>query len=300
MKLLRIIFLFAFLGLMACQQTDPLAQLQADVRAEFERAPAATFALAFRDLGDTSRTLLLNEREEFHAASTMKTPVLVEVYKQAAQGKFDLTDSLLVKNEFLSIVDSSRYSLSVEEDSEPHLYEKVGQRVSIYDLCYDMIIRSSNLATNIVIGLVDAKNVTQTMRDIGAMDIQVRRGVEDIKAFRQGLNNTTTAYDLMLLYEHLGQGELVSPEACEEMIDILLDQHFNEIIPAELPDDVQVAHKTGWITSVSHDSGLVMLPDGRRYALVLLSKDWKSDELATEIMANVSRLVYDYYVQTAE
>jgi len=300
MKLLRITFLFALLGFMACQPTDPVAQLEADVRAEFDRAPAATFAIAFRDLEDTSRTLLINEREEFHAASTMKTPVLVEVYKQAAQGNFDLNDSLMVKNEFYSIVDSSLYSLSVEEDSEPHLYEKVGERVSIYDLCYDMIIRSSNLATNIVIDLVDAKNVTQTMRDMGAMDIQVRRGVEDIKAYRQGLNNTTTAYDLMLLYEHLGKGELVSPEACEDMIDILRDQHFNEIIPAQLPDDVQVAHKTGWITSVSHDSGLVILPDGRRYTLVLLSKGWKSDELATEIMANVSRLVYDFYEQTAE
>lgn len=283
--------LFAMLG---CQQTESMESLETRIRAEFERSPG-TFAVAWRDLEDTSRTLLINAKEEFHAASTMKTPVLVEVYKQAAAGKFDLTDSLIVKNEFYSIVDSSLYSLSEEDDSELELYKKIGQPVSIYDLCYDMIIRSSNLATNIVIELVDARKVTQTMRDLGAMDIQVRRGVEDTKAYRQGLNNTTTAYDLMLLFEALGRGELVNPEACDQMIDILLDQKFNEVIPAQLPEGVQVAHKTGWITSVRHDSGLVMLPDGRKYVLVLLSKGWESDELATEIMANVSRLVFDFY-----
>lgn len=295
MKMPRLLWLAMFFGIFSCQKA-PLTQLEENIKAEFAKSPG-TFALAFRDLSDTTRTLLINAKEEFHAASTMKTPVLLEVYKQAAAGKFKLTDSLVVKNEFKSIVDGSPYSLSESDDPELELYKKVGQSESIYDLCYKMIILSSNLATNIVIELVDAKNVTQTMRDLGAMDIQVRRGVEDTKAFQQGLNNTTTAYDLMLLFEKMGKKELVSPAACDAMMDILLDQKFNEVIPAQLPEDVKVAHKTGWITSVRHDSGIVLLPDGRRYALVLLSKGWESDELATEIMANVSKMVYDYYIQ---
>lgn len=295
MKMHYLLWFVLFLGIISCQKA-PLTQLEENIQAEFAKSPG-TFALAFRDLSDTSRTLLINAKEEFHAASTMKTPVLLEVYKQAAAGRFQLTDSLVVKNEFKSIVDGSPYSLDASDDSEPKLYEQLGQKVSIYDLCYDMIIQSSNLATNIVIELVDAKNVTQTMRDLGAMDIQVRRGVEDTKAFQQGLNNTTTAYDLMLLFEKMGRKELVSSEACDAMIDILLDQKFNEVIPVQLPEDVKVAHKTGWITSVRHDSGIVLLPDGRQYVLVLLSKGWESDELATEIMANVSKMVYDYYIQ---
>lgn len=295
MKMPHLLWLAICLGIISCQKS-PSAQLEENIQAEFAKSPG-TFALAFQDLSDTSRTLLINAKEEFHAASTMKTPVLLEVYKQAAAGRFQLTDSLVVKNEFKSIVDGSPYNLDVSDDSEPKLYEKLGQKISIYDLCYDMIIQSSNLATNIVIELVDAKNVTQTMRDLGAMDIQVRRGVEDTKAFQQGLNNTTTAYDLMLLFEKMGRKELLSPEASNAMIDILLDQKFNEVIPAQLPEDVRVAHKTGWITSVRHDSGIVLLPDGRQYVLVLLSKGWESDELATEIMANVSRMVYDYYTQ---
>jgi beta-lactamase class A len=135
------------------------------------------------------------------------------------------------------------------------------------------------------------------MRDMGAQDIQVLRGVEDGKAFRQGLNNTTTAYDLMLLFERLGQRSAVSPEADEAMINILLDQKFNDAIPALLPEGVKVAHKTGWITRVRHDSGLVILPDGRQYALVILTKDWESDEANTLIMAQLSRKIYDYFVR---
>lgn len=277
---------------------DPLVALEADIRAELGRS-AGTFAVAFRDLGDTSQTLLINDTVLFHAASTMKTPVMIEVYKQAEQGRFDLGDSLVIKNVFYSIVDSSAYSMDIGEDSEEKLYERIGMKASIKDLVVDMITYSSNLATNIVIDLVDAKKATQTMRELGAPYIQVLRGVEDIKAFRQGLSNRTTAYDLMVIYEKLGRGEVVSPEASEEMIGILLEQHFNEIIPAQLPEEVKVAHKTGWITQVSHDSGLVILPDGRKYALVLLSKDWESDELATEVMANVSKMIYDYYTTNA-
>lgn len=287
------VFFWLLLPGAGAQQT--LQSLEQAVRKEFSRSPG-TFALAFQDVRRPERLLLINEKEVFHAASTMKTPVMAEVYRQAAARKFKLSDSLVIKNEFKSIVDGSPFSLEVGVDSEEKLYQRIGEKASIYDLVYDMIIYSSNLATNIVIELVDARNVTQTMRSIGAMDIQVLRGVEDGKAYSLGKNNTTTAFDLMLLFREIARGKLVSKKACKEMTSILLDQKFNEGIPALLPKDVKVAHKTGWITSVRHDSGIVMLPDGRQYVLIILSKGWQSDELATEIMANTSRLVYDYVV----
>ncbi len=257
------------------------------------------FAVAFKDL-DSGETLFINEKMSFHAASTMKTPVLIEVYKQAAAGNFALTDSIVVKNEFKSIVDGSPYHLSVDDDSEQALYQQVGTKRTLAELVYDMIIVSSNLATNIVIELVDAKNVTQTMRSLGANDIQVLRGVEDQMAFDKGLSNTTTAYDLMLIFEAVAKGEVVSNQASDEMIKILLDQRFNEIIPAHLPKDVKVAHKTGSITGVHHDSGIVFLPDGRKYVLVLLSKELGDFDAGTASMANVSSLIYDYVVQSSD
>jgi beta-lactamase class A len=280
----------------ACQPAadDGLQQLQQELEDLIAGQPG-TIAVAFRDVNRPDVQVLINEKEVFHAASTMKTPVMIELYKKAAAGVLAMEDSVLIVNEFYSIVDSSRYSMELGEDSEEKLYGLIGQKATVYDLTYDMIIYSSNLATNILIGLADAKAVTQTMRDMGANDIQVLRGVEDGKAFRQGLNNTTTAYDLMLLFEQLGKRTAVNPEADEAMIRILLDQKFNDAIPALLPKEVKVAHKTGWITRVRHDSGLVVLPDGRQYTLVILTKDWESDEATTQVMAQISKAVYDYF-----
>ncbi|SKC41516.1 serine hydrolase [Ohtaekwangia koreensis] len=257
---------------------------------------SGVFAVAFKDL-TTGEEILIDERESFHAASTMKTPVLIEVCKQVVAGKFSLTDSIVLKNEFKSIVDSSVFTLDPQDDSEQELYNHLGEKRSISSLAYDMIIASSNLATNLIIELVDAKNVTQTMRDLGARDIQVLRGVEDAKAFDRGLINTTTAYDLMVIFEKIANGEAVNPEASQIMIGILSDQKFNEIIPAKLPKDVKVAHKTGNIAGVNHDSGIVFLPDGRKYIVVLLSKEAKDEKAAIAAMASVSEMIYSYMMQ---
>lgn len=251
------------------------------------------FAVAFKDLA-IGEEILINERAVFHAASTMKVPVMIEVYKQAAAGKFALSDSIMIRNTFRSIVDSSEFTLDPNEDSEQGLYQQAGAQQALSYLVYNMIIRSSNLATNMVIELVDARKVTQTMRELGAKDIQVLRGVEDDKAFEKGLNNTTTAYDLMLIFEKIAQGNAVDSAASEEMVKILLKQEFNDIIPARLPKDVKVAHKTGEISGVRHDAGIVFLPDGRRYVLVLLSKELKDVPAAVEAMAGVSEMIYRY------
>ncbi len=139
-------------------------------------ATSGDFALVFIDLAQAKDPIFINEKESFHAASTMKTPVMIEVFKQSSEGKFSLDDSLIVKNEFKSIVDGSFFSLDIGRDDGEHIYEQIGQPRSIRDLVVDMIIYSSNLATNIIMELVGAENVNRTMRELGANDIQVLRG----------------------------------------------------------------------------------------------------------------------------
>lgn len=251
------------------------------------------FAVAFKDL-HTGKIILINERENFHAASTMKTPVLIEVYKQAVEKRFSLQDSVVIKNSFKSIVDGSSYQLNPNDDSEPSFYTRLGEKTTIDTLVYKMIIASSNLATNMLIEFTGAQNVTNTMRLLGARDIQVRRGVEDQKAYDLGLNNTTTAYDLMVIFEALAKGKAVNKKASEAMIKILFDQEFNDIIPALLPKEVKVAHKTGSIKGIHHDSGIVFLPNGKKYVLVLLSKNLENEENAKHAMATVSKYIYDW------
>ncbi len=288
----QLLFLFLILTIISCDKKLSPEELKESIEKELANQ-SGSFAVAFKDL-TTGEEILINEHTLFHAASTMKAPVMVEVYKQATAGKFSLKDSLLIKNEFKSILDSSTYSLTAESDSDTLIYKHIGEKRTVYSLLYDMIIISSNLATNLIVELVDAKNVTQTMRDIGANDIQVLRGVEDGKAYEAGLNNQVTAYDLMLLYETIANEETVNAEASMAMIDILLDQRFNDIIPTKLPKEVKVAHKTGSITGVRHDSGIVFLPDGRKYILVLLSKDLKDADAGIQAMATVSEMIYNY------
>jgi beta-lactamase class A len=250
------------------------------------------FAMAFKDL-QNGETIFINSKEVFHAASTMKTPVMIEVFKQVSEGKFSLGDSIIIKNEFKSIVDGSTYHLDSTSDSQTELYKNIGKKATLYHLLYEMIIASSNLSTNLIIELVDAKKVTQTMRHLGAKDILVLRGVEDGKAYEKGLNNTTTAYDLLLMFEHIANETAVDKQASDQMIDILSDQKHNEIIPALLPKNIRVAHKTGSITGVQHDSGIIFLPDGRKYVLVLLSKNLKDEAAGVKVLAEVSRMVFD-------
>lgn len=252
-----------------------------------------TVAVGYINL-DNDEELFINEKVSMHAASTMKTPVMIEVYRQAAKGKFKLHDSITVKNEFKSIVDGSTYSMDLSEDSGEGLYEYIGKKRTIFQLVYDMITVSSNLATNILIDLVGAENVMNTMKEIGANDIKVLRGVEDIKAYRKGMNNTATAYDLALIFQAIENGTVASKEACNAMISILLEQEFNDKIPGKLPEDVKVAHKTGWITGISHDSGIVYLPDGKRYVLVILSRYDDEKAKVNDVIAQISYLIYKH------
>ena len=276
----------------ACKSASP--SLEEDILAEIRRSDGL-FAVAYQDLEDSTHQLWINADSLFHAASTMKTPVLFELYKQAGEGKLNLQDSITIKNEFYSIVDSSVYGLSAADDSDSTLYQRIGQKETIYNLAYLMIIRSSNLATNLLIELVSGPVVTATMRSLGARDMLVLRGVEDGKAYRAGRNNVTTARDLLTLFKALDQHILVDSLASKAMIEVLTHQEFKDGIPAKLPPDITVAHKTGWISSARHDSGIVYLPDGRKYALVLLSKNWTSDSLAAEVQANISARIFREY-----
>ena len=283
-----------FIGhqLVTAQHPETLAELESAIDSVFS-SHQGDYAIAFKDLA-SGEEIYINEKEEFHAASTMKTPVMIEIFRQVEEGNFRLQDSILVINEFRSIVSGKPFSLDINQDSGDSLYNKIGSKVSIKDMMVDMIIHSSNFATNLLIEKVDAKKVTETMRKLGAEDIMVLRGVEDIEAYEAGLSNTTTAYDLLLIFEKIAAGKAVGESADKQMIEILLRQKHNDIIPALLPEEVKVAHKTGSITGVQHDSGIVILPNGEKYVLVLLSKNLEEPEEGVKMLAEVSRMIYNY------
>ena len=256
------------------------------------KSGAETVAVAFHDVAG-GRELLINADAGFHAASTMKVPVMMEIYRQAAAGRLALDERVPVKNDFLSIADGSHFSVSPDSDSEPSLYKRVGETATVRELMRLMVIASSNLATDILIERVTPPRVMALMRGLGARNIRVLRGVEDGKAFERGLNNTTTARDLMILLRRIGEGRGVSRQASDEMIRLMLDQQFNESIPAGLPKDARVAHKTGSITAINHDAALVFLPNRKPYVLVVLTGGLNDEARAHRLIADISRVIYE-------
>lgn len=250
--------------------------------------PDKTIAISYYDL-NTGDSFGRNDREVFHAASTMKVPVMLGIFEAVTRGELRLDQPVLVKNEFTSILDGSTYALESREDSDPALYEEIGRELPLENLVRRMIVRSSNLATNIVIELIGAKRVMALMKQIGANDIQVLRGVEDDKAYHAGMNNTTTAHDLMLVFKTLGERKAINAEASTMMLDVLGAQEFNDGIPGGLPQGTPVAHKTGSITAIAHDAGLV----NGEYVLVVLTKGFKKHDDAEKVIAEISRIVWE-------
>jgi beta-lactamase class A len=222
---------------------------------------------------------------------------MIELFRQIDAGKWRLDRSVPLANEFKSIVDGSPYSLSAGDDSDSSAYALVGRGTTIHDLLDRMITRSSNLATNALIELIDAKKADATAHALGASNIKVLRGVEDGKAFRAGLNNTTTARDLAALLSAIETGKAASRGSCDAMRDVLLRQEFNTEIPAGLPPGTKVAHKTGWITGVLHDAAIVYPPNRKPYVLVVLTRDIPDVKNARPLIADISRLVYAHVMQ---
>ena len=253
--------------------------------------PDQTIAIAFYDFRD-GQSYLRNDTVVFHAASTMKVPVMLGIFEAVSRGELSLDQPVRVRNEFTSIFDGSTYALEPREDSDSELYEFIGKDLPLEDLVRRMIVRSSNLATNIVIELIGAPRVMTLMKQIGANDIKVLRGVEDDKAYHAGMNNTVTALDLMLIFRALGEKRVISSDASQKMIEILAAQEHNNGIPAGVPKGTKIAHKTGSITAIAHDAGLVFRPDGSSYVLVVLTRGFKKHEEAEKVIASISRIAF--------
>ena len=226
----------------------------------------------------------------YHAASTMKVPVLIEMFRQADAGRFSMDDSLLLKNEFRSIVDGSLYS--IEDDSDDAIYEQLGNPMSLRQLAYNMTTVSSNLATNLLIDSLSADSVQATSERLGTQRMQTIRGVEDLKAFDLGMSNRATSRDLAHLMEHIRAGTAVAENYDAEMRTILMDQVFNSMIPNGLPEGTQVAHKTGSITAIHHDAAIVYPKEGDAYVLIIMTGGILDHEASSELGSDITTLVH--------
>ena len=272
--------------------------LQARLEQRIAETPGAVVGIYYKAL-KSGELVTVAADSSFHAASTMKVPVMIEFFRQVERGGLSEQQPVLLVNQFASIVDGSPFTVAPIDDSDSTMYLRVGGRVPARELVERMIVRSSNLATNAVIALVGAEHADSTAHALGARRIRVLRGVEDGKAFQKGLNNTTTARDLGVLLEAIETRKAASARSCTEMLGILSRQEFNDGIPAGVPPGTRVAHKTGQITGVLHDAALVYPPTVGAYVLVVLTRNVPDERVARALIVDVSRLVYEHATRQA-
>src|SRR3982751_5292519 len=150
----------------ASAQQRSVGELGSRIADRIRAVPGAEVAVSYRDLA-TGDSLDVGADVDFHAASTMKIPVMLEVLRSTEAGRLGLDQGILLVNRFHSIVDGSPYSLDAGEDSDSSMYARIGQRVPVRELMERMIARSSNLATNALIALVGADRADATAHGLG-------------------------------------------------------------------------------------------------------------------------------------
>jgi beta-lactamase class A len=271
-------------------QASPTASLETAID-RIIAASGAEVAVAYRTL-DGRAELFIDADKTFHAASTMKVPVMIELFRQAHVHTVTLDERLPIRNEFHSIVDGSPYVLAEDDAADRDVVAALGRALTLRQLCEAMITVSSNFAANLLIEKLGVENIRRTVSALGADGMHVLRGVEDQKAFDRGLNNTTTARALLVLMERLAAKQAVDPESDAEMVRILAAQKLSpDAIPAGVPAGTVVAHKTGNVTRIHHDAAIVYAP--RPYVLVILVRGLDSLDKSAAVMAAISKAVYE-------
>ena len=189
--------------------------------------------------------------------------------------------------------------LELTRDGDPDVYGHLGKTLTVRELAYWMITKSSNLATNLLVDVVGIPTIQIALDELEIDGIRVLRGVEDQRAFEAGLNNEVTANGLLKLLRLIADGRAYSQYACEQMLEIMLEQQYRSGIPAGLPKAARVAHKTGNISTVHHDAGIVFLDERKPYVLVILTQFAPEQGRGTAV-ADVSRDIYNTLAGTLD
>jgi beta-lactamase class A len=233
----------------------------------------------------------------FHAASTIKVAVLVAVATAVAEGRFQLASRLAIRNRFLSAVDGAPFRIAAARDANAAVHTHIGRTMRVEELAAHMIATSSNLATNLLLDLIGTDYARALLTRLGADGVDLRRGVEDERAFEAGINNRATAHGLVRLFRAIHEGRAATPQGTHWMLHVLRQQAFTSGIPAGLPDSVRaeasVANKTGEISNMAHDAGLVFLPDETVYAVAVLTETPPGVAPSQQIVARLSRVAYE-------
>lgn len=276
-----------FLIIVQCSftQTDLLKEKMVKRIHKINENADAVVGVAIKDL-QSGELIFVNENEIFPQASSIKIHILSEVYKQASEGKFKLTD---LKQMSASMrVGGSGILSSLGEKSVS---------LSIRDYCVLMVVLSDNSATNLLIDLVGMKNVNESLQKNGAVKTKLQRVMMDLQAAKEGKENIGTPKEVMMILEKLYNGTLVNKQASDDMLAILkLDKEGP--LKSGIDPTVTIANKGGDIDGVRNDIGIIYL-ENNPYIICVMTKMLRKVDDGPKIITDISRSAFNYFERKA-
>jgi beta-lactamase class A len=271
---------------------DAVDALYARLDALERSSGARSLSVAVYDT-ETHLSLRRDADRWFHAASTVKIAILLGVYASIHHGWLLPHSRVHVRNRFFSAADGSTFRVLADRDANAELHAAIGKTMRVDELALHMIATSSNLATNLLLDLVGLDTVQRTLDELHVDGIDVTRGVEDERALDHGIMNRVTADGLVQLLRLVAEERAFSSDLSREMLQLLHAQEFKRGIPARLPGAVRVAHKTGEISTIAHDAGVVYPPDRDPYVIAILT-EWSPEATGrSATIAEVSHAIFE-------
>lgn len=237
--------------------------------------------VAIKDLS-TGKAFFLNENEVFPQASSIKITILLEVLKQAEEGRLKL-------DEFINLTPE------VKVGGGPILafLGNPSLRISIKDLCILMVVLSDNTATNILIDRVGMKAVNDRLISLGLTQTKLRRKMMDLKAAEEGRENISTPLEMMTLLEKVWKGSVLLPASRQEFFNILALPKDSPLQQA-VPEGIVVADKPGELEAVRCDSGVVFLKK-HPYLICVMTTYLSPEADGNAVIRKIGRLVFHHF-----
>jgi beta-lactamase class A len=255
-----------------------LTTLKSAMQALITKNPQMTPGVFVMDL-DTNAYVDLNGSASFSSASTIKVPILIAFFQDVDEGKIRLDEQLVLRKELIG------------GGSGDMQYDAPGTKYTALDVATRMITISDNTATNLLIArLGGIRSLNQRFKSWGLNATVLNNLLPDLEG-----TNTTTPKELALLLGRISQGELVTMRSRDRLLDIMRRTENHSQLRQGLGNGAIIAHKTGDIGSLIGDTGLVDLPNGKRYVITVMVKRAHNDDRAYDYVGQLSRLAYLYF-----
>jgi len=249
---------------------------------EFIRTQKGNVAVVVKNLR-TNEEIKINENLVFPSASTIKLAIMSELLSKVNEGRFNLHDTIELTEDMKTGGDGILKELNY------------GHKFTLEEIMTLMIIISDNMATNILINLLGMNSINETIQKLGLKSTKLQRKMMDSQASKEGRENLVSAYDLVHILELIYKGRNINEKYSELMISILKRQQVRGRLDLYLPEEVVIAHKTGDLNNLEHDSGIVYLSN-MEYIICVLTNETETNKDGREIIGKISKIVYEEYL----